>query len=119
MSSSVSEAEAPEGFAHEQALHLGGIGVVAVVQRAQCAAAGHGTIDLGQQDVAARCSVVAGQVGDLGMEILKLQVDVQAGGVLQKDLADFVHVFQVGRRQQGHSRLVHGQSAEKKRERPV
>ena len=79
------EAEAAKAVAHVEALHLAGVGVVGLGERAERPAAGERTIDEGEQQIAARRGVVARQPGELGLEVLKAQVDVERGRVLAKD----------------------------------
>mmetsp|Transcript_5510 Transcript_5510/g.13238 ORF Transcript_5510/g.13238 Transcript_5510/m.13238 type:complete len:222 (-) Transcript_5510:404-1069(-) len=86
------EAEAPEGRAHEQPLHLAGIGIVGVGQRPEGAAASHRPIHRRQQHQAARGRIDARQAGELGIETLEIEAHRQAGRVLKQDDADVLPV---------------------------
>ena len=55
----LAEAETAKWQAQKQAFHLGGVGVVGIVQRPQRAAAGQHAIDQSQHDAATRGRVVA------------------------------------------------------------
>ena len=101
------QAKATKSLAHEQALHLSGIGVVRVVKRTQCAAARNAAIHASQQNLSTGRSIFAREGGEFGFESLKFQVDVQAVRILLKDLAHSTYFLQAGR-QQVHGRLVHG-----------
>jgi hypothetical protein len=80
------EAEAAKGRPHVEALHLAGIAVLGVGERPERAAAGELAVDIGEHQVAARRGVLARQGGELGVEVLEAQIDVEARGVLAKDL---------------------------------
>src|SRR6185436_2891313 len=58
---------------------------VGVGEAAQRAAAGELAVDVGEQKLAGRRRVVTRQRGDLVLEILEAEVDVEAGPVLAKD----------------------------------
>lgn len=69
------------------------------------------TVDGGQQQLPARRRVFAGQVGQLGREILKMQVNARAVSVFLEDLPNSGQILRKIRCQQGHRRLVHRRSA--------
>ena len=94
------QAEPPEPRAHEEALHLAGVGVVDVVQGTQRAAAGHLATNQRQQQRALGQRVLARQRRELGVEILEAQVDVEAGRVLAEDRPRRIEQRRRGRRQQ-------------------
>jgi hypothetical protein len=71
------QAQPAVGRPHVQPLHLAGVGVVHVVQRAQGAAAGQLPVHMGRQQNAARRGVVTRQIGKFRIEPLETQVHTQ------------------------------------------